>query len=331
MLLAGALRGITWKGDAQTPYPRADPQDASRLPGDTWATAQLPVSVRLELVGNAQGIEIDYACATDELGYRGEGAGTTFSAWRGDVLIGEVPASADGGDEGTAVLEFGAGGAPDDVITVYLPEGMRPIIFEVRASGGTLTPAPRGLRWLAYGDSITEGWVASGPAHAWPAIAARRHGLDVVNLGYAGSARGEIASAEQIAAVRAEVISIAYGTNCWTRTPSSRGQFREGLLAFLSIVRQGHPQTPIVVASPVLRPDAELTANRLGATLGDLRAEVEDVVIGLVASGASDLYLVRGLPLLTAEQLPDGIHPGDAGHVVLAEAIGDLVMRVSAR
>jgi len=330
VLLADALRGIAWEGDAQTPYPRADPSDAGRLPGDTWATAQLPVGVRLELIGDAQGLEIDYACGTDELGYRGEGAGTTFSAWRGGAEVASVGARIDAADQGTAVLEFAPAATAADVLTVYLPEGMRPTLFDIRPVGGSFSPAPRGLRWLAYGDSITEGWVASGPAAAWPAIAARRHGLDVVNLGYAGSARGEIASAEQIAAGRAEVISIAYGTNCWTRTPHSRGQFREGLLAFLAIVRQGHPQTPIVVASPVVRPDAELTANRLGATLGDLRAEVEDVVTRLMEGGDSALHLVRGLPLLTADQLPDGIHPGDAGHAVLAEAIGDVVMRVSA-
>ncbi len=250
MLLLGALRGIGWEGDAQTPYPRADPSDSDRLPGDTWGTAQIPVGVRLEFVGDAQGLEIDYACSTADVGYRAEGAGTTFSAWRGDVEIAAATASVED-DEGTAV--------------------------------------------------------------------------------HAGAARGEIASAEQIAASRAEVIAIAIGTNCWTRIPHGRAYFREGLLALLSIVRQGHPQTPIVVASPVLRPDAEATVNRLGATLADLREEVEAVVTGLARGGAEDLHLVRGFPLLTADQLPDGIHPGDDGHAILPSAIGDVVSRVSTR
>lgn len=320
-LLAASLRGVGWAGDAQAPYPRADPQDAARLPGDTWGTALLPVCVRLELVGDATGLEIDYTCLTEDLGYRGVGAGTSFLAWSGEVQLSEDVALIEGG---TAVLSL-EGATPGEVITVYLPEGMRPSLFEVRAVGGTLEPAPKRPRWLAYGDSLTEGWVATGPPYSWPALAARKHGLDVVNLGYAGSCRGEVASAEQIAALDADVISLAYGTNCWTRTPNSAELFRAGLAAFLTIVRQGHPQTPIVVSSPMLRPDAESTPNRLGATLADLRAETEVLVERLQEAGDSNLHLIRGLPLLTADQLPDGVHPGDEGHQIMAAAIGDAV------
>jgi lysophospholipase L1-like esterase len=326
MLHEDALRGAGWKGDAEVPYPRADPVDASRLPGDTWATALLPVGVRLELVGDATSVEIDYVCATDDLGYRGPGAGTAFTAFRGGKQLSTAEASIDGG---TATLDL-PGGTPLDatgVITIYVPEGMRPTVFKVRAIGGSLEAAPKGPRWIAYGDSITEGWIASGPAFGWTAIAARQYGLDVVNLGYAGSCRGEIASAEQIAALPADVISLAYGTNCWTRTPHSRTLFRTGLHAFLEIVRQKHPTTPIVVASPIIRPDAEATPNRLGATLADLRAEVEDLISVLHDAGAVNLHLVRGLPLLAGHQLPDGVHPGDDGHHILAEAIGGAVAR----
>jgi lysophospholipase L1-like esterase len=324
MLHEEAIRGAGWEGDVQVPYPRADPADAARLPGDTWATALIPVGVRLELIGDATSVEIDYVCATGDLGYRGAGAGTAFTAFRGSRQISTAEASRDGG---TVELELPAADASDagSVITIYVPEGMRPTIFEVRPIGGVLEAAPKGPRWIAYGDSITEGWVASGPAFGWTAIAARQYGLDVVNLGYAGSCRGEIASAEQIAGLPADVISLAYGTNCWSRTPHSRSLFRTGLHAFLEIVRQTHPTIPIVVASPIIRPDAESTPNRLGATLADLREEVEDLITVLHDAGAVNLHLVRGLPLLSGHQLPDGVHPGDDGHHILAEAIGSWI------
>src|ERR1700712_1168845 len=103
MLHEQALRGAGWEGDAQVPYPRADPADFSRLPGDTWATALLPVGVRLELVGDATAIEIDYVCATDDLGYRGSGAGTAFCAFRAGAQVSKAEASIDGG---TARLEL---------------------------------------------------------------------------------------------------------------------------------------------------------------------------------------------------------------------------------
>ncbi|HEY6623745.1 MAG TPA: GDSL-type esterase/lipase family protein, partial [Acidimicrobiales bacterium] len=171
---------------------------------------------------------------------------------------------------------------------------------------------------------IAEGWAASNPGRAWPAIAGRRYGLDVVNMGYAGAARGEMVSAEEIAGLEADVISLSYGTNCWTRIQHSAEQVGAGLDAFVDLVRSGHPDTPMVVASPVIRPDAEDQPNRLGATLGDLRAVIE-ARIERTAAADPRLHLVRGGALLAADQLADGVHPGDEGHRVLAEAIGSVV------
>jgi lysophospholipase L1-like esterase len=302
------------------PYPRFDPTDRSRLPADTWQCAQVPAGVRLELVGDASELVLDYTTATDDLGYRGRGAGTTFALWRGGAQVDEQPAVL-----GAGTLSLAFGGPPDEGAVVYLPEGMRPEVLAVRAVGGSVQPAPRGPRWVAYGDSLLEGWVASAPALAWGAVASRRHHLDLVNLGYAGSARGEIPCAEAVAGLAADVISITHGTNCWTRTPHSTAMFLEGTRAFLDIVRQGHPKTPIVVASPVIRPDAETAPNRLGATLADLRGAMEEAVRTRIDAGDDNIVLIPGSEVITAEELADGIHPGDAGHAQLAEVFGSAV------
>jgi lysophospholipase L1-like esterase len=322
------VRGTPWPAAPGVAYPRADPTDAARLPADTWAMASIPAGVRLELVGDASGVRLDVETATDDLGYRGEAAGTTFAALVGDELLDEAPAV-----RGRSTVELRFNGRseldPDAPVVIHLPEGMKPVVHTVTPVGGTIEPAPPGPRWLCYGDSIAEGWVASGPPWSWPARAARRHRLDLVNLGYAGAARGEIPSAEQIAGLNADVISLSHGTNCWTRTPHSAAMVRVGLDAFLDIVRQGHPETPIVVVSPVVRPDAEATANRLGATLADLRSAIEDVVATRAERDAR-LSLVLGAALLSPDQLPDGIHPGDEGHAALAAAIGPRVASAAA-
>jgi lysophospholipase L1-like esterase len=335
------LAGCAFPAAPGVPYPRALPVDAGRLPADTWATACIPVGVRLELVGEAEAIEIEYETATTDLGYRGEGAGTTFTSWRGQSVIDDVPAvlgrgqvtlrlATDGGDHGASGESEGprsdGSDASDgsDRTVVTLPEGMRPSILAVRGVGGTVRPASAQPRWLCYGDSIAEGWAASNPGRAWPAVAGRRYGLDVVNLGYAGAARGEMVSAEEIAVLPAAVISLSYGTNCWTRIQHSAEQVGAGLDAFVDLVRTGHPDTPIVVASPVIRPDAEAQQNGLGATLADLRSVIE-ARIERRCQGDPRLHLVRGGELLTAGQLADGVHPGDEGHRVLAEAIGSAV------
>ena len=314
------LRGCAWGAVPGVPYPRFDPRDRARLPADTWQCAQIPAGVRLELVGDAAALEVDYTTATDDLGYRGAGAGTTFALWRAGQQVDERRA-----ELGAGTVTLALGGPAEEPAVVYLPEGMRPEVLAVRAVGGVVEPAPPGPRWVAYGDSILEGWVASAPAVAWGAVAARRYGLDLVNLGYAGAARGEIPCAEAVAGLAADVVSISHGTNCWTRTPHSVGMMRETTRAFLDIVRQGHPLTPLVVASPVIRPDAETTPNRLGATLADLRAAMEEVVRDRFDSGDDNLALVPGAQVITAADLADGIHPGDGGHARLAEVFGSAV------
>jgi lysophospholipase L1-like esterase len=302
------------------PYPRCDPGPLGlRLPADTRAAAALPVGVRLEWIGEAEAIEIAYRTESDDFGFRGPGAGSSFTLFRGERLVDEAPARL-----GQGSVRLAAGRGPERAI-VHLPEGMRPTLLGLRAIGGEIAPAPREPRWLCYGDSIVEGWKASGPAFSWPARVGRRHGLDVVNLGYAGAARGELASAEEIAAQRADLITLAHGTNCWTRTPHGEALFAEGLSAFLALVREGQPSTPIVAVSPILRMDAETKPNRLGATLAELRRAFERVIGERIAAGDARLVLVPGRELVPAAELPDGIHPDDAGHARLAHALGPLL------
>lgn len=314
------LRGVVWPGTSKVPYPRANPIDRMRIPGDTWLMASIPVGVRLEIIGDANEIEVDYRTTTEQTGYRGDGAGVTFAAWSAaNGLLGEQRVDL---GEGTVRLPLGVGDVPT---IVYLPEGMQPWVIEVRGVGGSIEPAPRQPRWVVYGDSVAEGWIATVPARAWPAIAGRAQKLDHVNLGYAGAARGETASAEQVAKLDAAVFTVCHGTNCWTRTPHSVEQMRANTHAFLEVIRQDHPLTPIVVATPVIRPDAEDTPNRLGATLADLRQAMEDVVEARMAAGDTRLSLAGGADMITEDQLGDGIHPDDDGHVTMATVIGEAV------
>jgi lysophospholipase L1-like esterase len=197
---------------------------------------------------------------------------------------------------------------------------MHPLILSLTAVRGEIAPAPALPRWIAYGDSGTQGWVASGPSHTWAAITARKAGLDLVNLGYAVAGCGEIPSAEHIAGLMAEVVTVAYGASCWNRTPHSAAMVAANLHGFLDVIRLGHPTTPLVVMSPVRRPDAEQVPNKLGTSLTDIRHTIESVTRSRIMSGDTALSLVAGEGIVGDEHLPDGIHPGDEGHKRIAAA-----------
>lgn len=310
------LRGAPYPAYGDIPYPRANPSDTARLPADVWHASLVPVGVRLELVGDAEAVDVGYRTTTGNLGYRGEGAGITFSVWRSGHKVCEEEAVL---GEGMVRLALGPD-ASDRPATVYLPEGMQPVVLSVSPVGGDVQPAPPLPRWLAYGDSMTQGWIASSPSQAWTAIAARKAGLDLVNLGYAGAARGEVVSAEHLAELPADIVTIAVGANCWTRTPHSVAMVSANLDGFLDVVRTGHPGVPLVVISPLVRPDAERIPNRLGSTLGDIRAAIESVVRERM--GRDDrLTLVEGATVIGEEHLEDGLHPGDEGHKRIAAAV----------
>ena len=314
--IPGVLRGAPWPGTSTVPYPRADPTDFDRLPIDTWAMAAVPAGVRIELdLDGVDTLDIDYTTTTDDLGYRGAGAGTTFTLWADSEPVAAVSAVL---GSGTARLDVPPGARR---VTVHLPEGMRPALHAVRAGGGRAASPPPEPLWVGYGDSITEGWAASEPGRSWTAIVSRTHRLDVVNLGYAGAARGEIVSAGHVASLPAGVISIAHGTNCWGRTPHSADQIVAGYHAFLDVVRAAQPTTPIVAVSPVTRPDAENTPNALGATLSDIRHAIEAVVTSRLRDDPN-LTLIPGAGILDAGHLVDGVHPGDDGHAMIAAVVG---------
>jgi lysophospholipase L1-like esterase len=315
------LRGCVFPAVTEAPYPRADPAGADYLPADVWDAAQLPVGVRLELAGNARTIRVWYKTTRASLGYRGESAGCTFVAYRGGQKVATAEAVM-----GEGMAELVISGRTDLPVTVYLPEGMQPLITGVAGVEETMVPAPLQPRWLAYGDAVTQGWLASAPAMAWPAVAGRKLGLDVCNLGYAGTARGETTSALMLAETPAEVVTIAFGLNNWSRVPHTVGLMAEEVRCFLSVVRQGHPEIPVVVVSPTARPDAEDVPNRVGATLAELRQAMEETVLDTIAQGDDMLFLVQGLAVVDPEDLEDGMYPGDEGHRRLAAAVAKILV-----
>ena len=234
------LRGCVFESVPGVPYPRFDPLD-TRIPGDTWETAQTPAGVRLEFTGGATAVEIDYATNASDPGYRGDAGGVTFDVWRKGKRVDEQRAEIGRHQVRLSLIDSGS---PEVRVTVYLPEGLRPEILSIRGIGGTIAPAPPQPRWLAYGDSITEGWSASGPSLSWAMHVARNDELNAVNLGYAGSARGEIPCAEAMAKLPADVISVAYGTNCWSRTVHSTAMVEAGFDAFLTVLPRATRKHP---------------------------------------------------------------------------------------
>ncbi|MHA6761221.1 GDSL-type esterase/lipase family protein [Streptacidiphilus sp. PAMC 29251] len=193
-------------------------------------------------------------------------------------------------------------------------------------------------RWVHYGSSISHCLEADGPTGTWPAVAAAATGLDLTSLAFAGNAMLDPFVARTIRELPADFISLKIGINVVGSAGMRRRTFLPAVHGFLDTIREGHPDTPILVVSPVSCPMLEDTpgpcatdpatgrqqpigdpaeADALGAlTLGWVREALELLVRQRAGSDPALSYL-DGRRLLgpdEADSLGDGLHPDAAAY-----------------
>ena len=217
-------------------------------------------------------------------------------------------------------------------------------------------PLPdRGRRtWLHHGSSLSQGSGAASPTGTWPAVAAAAAGVDLVNLGLAGSALLDPFTARALRDTAADVISIKIGINVVNTDLMRLRAFGPAVHGFLDTVREGHPDTPLLVVTPVLCPMHEDTpgptafdpaalregrlrfratgdpAERLQGklTLQVIRDELAHIVTERRAQDP-DLHLLDGRELYgeadaLEHPLPDGLHPDADTHRLMGSRFAAL-------
>lgn len=141
--------------------------------------------------------------------------------------------------------------------------------------------------YVAYGDSIVQGWCGQQP---YPELIARRNGWQSINLGIAGmgsSAEDQWGHGVAIARAGGSLVSIAIGTNdfWWC------GQVEEHVRSTVASLRTKQPSTPIVVITPTTAwYDGKQCAGNGGGpkTLGEIREAVRRAVVKLQARGIKE-------------------------------------------
>lgn len=178
-------------------------------------------------------------------------------------------------------------------------------------------PAERTFQYVAYGDSITQGFCGPTP---YPELLGRLNGWNAINLGIGGLPITP-SHGVSIGRRRADLVTLLIGTNDWWDSCDVSG----GLGLTLSNIRAGLPLVPVVVITMLARSDEPQRSPRRCVTLEDFREQLRGEVARRRAGGDQRLYIIEGAPLLSLARFGDGLHPGSQ------EAQADLASNLNAQ
>lgn len=176
-----------------------------------------------------------------------------------------------------------------------------------------------------YGTSITQGGCASRPGMSYQAILGRMLNLDFVNLGFSGNGKGEPELARAVAELNASCFVLDFAQNNMTVE-----SLREVYAPFAEIIRQKHPETPILAITPIYSA-SESRGPSPNLRLDLMREHIRKAVSQRIANGDRSIQIVEGTDLIgpsRADGLVDGSHPNDLGFQWMAEGLADRLRKI---
>jgi hypothetical protein len=239
-------------------------------------------------------------------------------------------------------------------VEIWLPHNEITELVALRTDAPAAAVPDGGRRmWLHHGSSISHGSNAESPSTTWPALAASAGGVDLVNLGFGGSALLDPFTARAMRDTPADLVSVKIGINLVNTDLMRVRAFGPAVHGFLDTLREGHPTTPLLVVSPLLCPIHEDTpgpaapdlsrlgqgqlsfvatgdaADRTRLTLSIVRAELARITAARATHDPNLFYLdgrdLYGETDLAELPLPDQLHPDAATHRRIGERFADLV------
>ncbi|MFE2035057.1 GDSL-type esterase/lipase family protein [Streptomyces scopuliridis] len=246
---------------------------------------------------------------------------------------------------------------PDDEkdVEIWLPHDETTQLAALRTNAPVHTPPSTGRKvWLHHGSSISHGSNAATPTGTWPALAAALGKVELVNMGFGGSALLDPFTARTMRDTPADMISVKIGINIVNADVMRLRAFGPAVHGFLDTIRDGHPTTPLLVVSPIY---CAIHENTPGPSAPDLSAMSEgrlrfvatgdpaqsaagkltltvirDELVRIVRQRAAtdpNLHYLHGLDLYGEADhaelpLPDDLHPDPATHQRIGERFAHL-------
>ncbi len=208
-----------------------------------------------------------------------------------------------------------------------------------------------GLTFNFLGDSITEGVGTSGEEKRYFELIAKEYGLGKANgYGISGTrfakqnVPSETASFDRNFVSRvdemcdADGVVVFGGTNDFGHgdapigTPSDRtpDTFYGACHTLFSKLVEKYPGKPVVIMTPLHRTEEDEVRIKHGVSV-TLKTYVDIIreVAEFYSLPVCDMFKISGLqpriPIIAERYIPDGLHPNDEGHKILAAKLGSFL------
>lgn len=189
---------------------------------------------------------------------------------------------------------------------VDLPKREKPIVF--------------------YGTSILQGGCASRPGMAHTNILERKLNRECINLGFSGNALLDLEIADVIAGVDASIFVLDFLPNATVEQMNERAE------KFYSIIREKHPDTPILfIEDPIFTHSPFDT--RIAKEIKDKNETINAIFQALKNRGEKNIYFLSSKDIIghDGEATVDGIHFTDLGFMRYAEVLYPMLTTLLSR
>ena len=205
-------------------------------------------------------------------------------------------------------------------VTVYLPWSAQTVIHEVHLSdGASVIPVEKTLKILCFGDSITQGYTSRYASLSYVNQVSRWFDAEVVNQGIGGYYFNEATLDESLLAYQPDLITVAYGTNDYSRYETAE-EYARASERYIRKLSSLFPNTKIVGILPIYRNDQNHQVRKLyrSYSLEDarniLRSQYEALPNGYVIEET-------GIPHIPQAYAPDFLHPNEFGFSLMSQGI----------
>ncbi len=169
-----------------------------------------------------------------------------------------------------------------------------------------------------YGSSITQGACACKPGNAYQFPISKKHGVDFINLGFSGNAKGETVIAEYISKLDMSIFVLDYDHNA--DTPEDLRNTHQN---FYNIIRKANKDLPIIIIS---RPDYHFSDT------DKQRKEIIYKTYTEAKSNGDNVYFIDGESFYEGYDrglcTVDSTHPNDLGMYLMAQKIDKVISEI---